>query len=53
MKLSLRTCRKQLAVLWLTGSGILFFVLLFQTILGRYSGAVDDAWGWLTPVSLD
>lgn len=49
MKVSLRKCRKQLATLWFAGAGVLFFVVLLQTILGRYDGRVNDAWCWLLP----
>ncbi len=49
MKVSIRKCRKRLATLWFIGAGLIFFVVLFQTFLGRYTGGVDAAWGWLLP----
>jgi len=49
MKISKAKCKKRLATVWLTGAGILFFLLLFQTFLGRYGDRADAAWGWLLP----
>ncbi len=45
-------CKKRLATLWFVCSGILFFILLFQSYFGHYADNVSDAWGWLMPTIL-
>lgn len=42
-------CRKRLATLWFAGSGILFFLVLVQTLLGHYGDKANEAWGWALP----
>ncbi len=42
-------CKRNLAVLWFTGSGFIFFILLFQTFFQRYGKTVSEAWGWFLP----
>ncbi len=42
-------CKRNLAVLWFTGSGVIFFILLFQTIFQRYEGRVSEVWEWFLP----
>lgn len=49
MKISTTKCKRKLATLWFTGSGILFFVLFLQTIFGRYGKKSLDAWNWFLP----
>jgi hypothetical protein len=49
MKVLLRKCKKQLAIIWFTGAGVVFLIVLFQTLFGHYGEKVDDAWGWLLP----
>jgi len=49
MKVSTLKCKKRLAVLWFSGSIVLFIVLLLQSIFGHYGNKVSDAWGWLLP----
>jgi len=42
-------CKRKLSALWFTGAGILFFVLLIQTIFGRYGDRSSEAWSWFLP----
>lgn len=49
MTFIMSTCKRRLAVLWFAGAGTLFFVLLVQTILGRYGERASEAWSWFLP----
>lgn len=49
MKVSLKKCKKHFAILWFAGAGVVFFLVLLQTVFGRYGEKVNDAWGWLLP----
>ncbi len=49
MTLSMSICKRKLATLWFTGAGVIFFVLLLQTIFGRYGDRSSDAWSWFLP----
>jgi len=49
MQISMTKCKRRLAMLWFFGSGLLFFLLFFQTILGHYGEKANEAWGWLLP----
>jgi hypothetical protein len=49
MKIPMTKCKRILATLWFTASGILFFVLFLQTIFGRYGEKSLDAWRWFLP----
>jgi hypothetical protein len=42
-------CKRQLALIWFIGGGILFAIVLMQTLLERYGSAANQAWGWLLP----
>ncbi|QXD14192.1 hypothetical protein GQ464_012095 [Rhodocaloribacter litoris] len=42
-------CQKRLAVLWFTGGGLIFLLLLLQTFLGRYGDQAREAWSWFLP----
>lgn len=42
-------CKRKLAALWFIGSGILFFIVLIQTIFGRYGESSSNAWSWFLP----
>ncbi len=52
MKIAKSRCKRRLATVWLIGSGLLFFLLLFQTFLGRYGDDADAAWGWMLPTTM-
>lgn len=47
--ISISKCKKRLAVTWFIGAGVIFFLILLQSIFGRYSERVADAWGWFLP----
>lgn len=49
MQVSMSKCKNRLAGAWFIGSGILFFILFFQTIFGRYGEHASEAWGWFFP----
>ncbi len=52
MELPISYCKQRLGALWFGGSGVLFFVMVFQSVLGHYGGRVSDAWGWFLPTIL-
>lgn len=47
--LSLDVVRTRLATVWLCGAGTTIFLLVLQSLLGRYEDKTQDAWGWLLP----
>ena len=49
MKVSMKQCKKRLAMVWLIGAGFLFFIVLVQTLLGRYGDNTSEVWGWTLP----
>ena len=49
MPLLMDKCKKRLAIVWVTGAGVLFLVLVLQSIFGRYGDKTNDAWAWLLP----
>jgi len=47
----MRAQRIKIAILWLGFSGLIFALLLVQTILGRYSDhALEPVWKWFLPL---
>jgi hypothetical protein len=44
--------KKRLGILWFVCSGVLYFVMIFQSLLGHYENRVSDAWGWFLPTTL-
>ena len=49
MRVSVAYCKRRLATLWFSGAGLIFFVVLAQSLLGRYADQVNQIWGWLLP----
>ena len=49
MALSMAAAKRRLSVVWFTGAGLLFLVMILQTIFGRYGADAEEAWGWLLP----
>ena len=49
VRLTMHMCRNRLAKVWFFGSGIIFILMIFQTIFGRYGDKSDQAWAWLLP----
>jgi hypothetical protein len=52
MKIPWSKSKRKLALLWFIGSGIIFMVLLLQSILGRYGNESSKAWSWFLPTIL-
>lgn len=48
--LTLRQCRKRLATIWFVGSGVLFVLLVLQTIFKHYGDRAEDVWSWFLPL---
>src|SRR4051812_9001875 len=46
---SLDTVRSRLATVWLVGAGLIFVILVVQSLMGRYADRTQEAWGWLLP----
>ena len=46
---SMARCKRRLAALWFIGAGVIFFLILGQTALGRYGDRASDAWSWVLP----
>lgn len=42
-------CKRQLARIWFAGGGVLFFILVLQTLFNRYGDDALKVWGWLLP----
>ncbi len=49
MRIPITNTKKQLAIVWFSGSGILFALLFLQTIFGKFGTEAKDAWGLLLP----
>lgn len=49
MWVDVASCKRRIAMVWLIGGGIIFFLVLFQTLLGRYGSEPAQAWGWMLP----
>jgi hypothetical protein len=41
--------KRRLAVLWFSGAGFIFILMLFQSIFGHYGTNINKAWGWFLP----
>lgn len=37
------------ASIWLGGAGIVFLILVVQSLIGRYGSQSEDAWAWYLP----
>lgn len=46
---SVGICKKRLTIVWFIGAGIIFAIVLLQSIFGRYADDAADAWGWFLP----
>lgn len=47
--IQMETCKRRLAVVWLIGAGVLFVLMMTQSLTGRYNLQTREAWGWLLP----
>ena len=41
--------RWSLAKLWLSCAGIIFLILILQSVFGKYAAKVQEVWGWALP----
>ncbi|MCI5218089.1 MAG: hypothetical protein D3914_02595 [Candidatus Electrothrix sp. LOE2] len=52
MRIPIANTKKRLTIIWFTGSGFLFALLLLQTIFGKYGteiSEIKDPWGLMLP----
>ena len=49
VRLNMTICKRQLAIAWFIGGGLIFSVLLIQTLLGHYGDKANEAWAWFLP----
>jgi hypothetical protein len=49
MASTVNRCRQRLALVWFIGSGIAFFILIVQTMGGKYAEEVTQVWDWFLP----
>lgn len=47
--LPLETARWRLALIWFPGSGLLFLIMIAQSLGGAYGDELQRAWGWALP----
>jgi hypothetical protein len=52
MKVTITSCKRSLATLWFVGAGFIFFIVLIQSLLGRFDSQVNQVWGWLLPTMM-
>lgn len=45
----LETARWQLGTVWFAGAGMIFLLLMIQSLTGVYEGIVQGVWGWALP----
>lgn len=48
-RVDLEQARKLIAKIWFIGGGISFFLVIFQSITGRFEGIAQEMWAWFTP----
>jgi len=46
---SVTNCKKNLMKTWFIGAFIIFLLIIGQSIFGRYSERIAEAWGWFLP----
>jgi hypothetical protein len=44
--MALEVARSRLTAIWLAGSGVMFAVLVLQSIVGKYGGRLQQVWSW-------
>jgi len=44
--------RMKLARVWLLGSGLIFFIIVIQSLRDAYGDLTQEAWGWFLPTLL-
>ena len=48
-RIDLDRARRFIAIVWFTGGGLCFGLMIFQSIIGRFSGVAQEMWSWFTP----
>lgn len=48
-RIAVSRCQRWLAGVWLVGGGIVFAILVAQTLNKHYGDQARDAWGWFLP----
>ncbi len=51
-RLPITQCQRRLALIWILGSGLLFLLLIAQSLLQIYGGQNAKVWGWFLPTVL-
>lgn len=44
-----KTAKRRLATVWFIGTGVLFIVLMLQSMLGNYGTGTEEVWNWFLP----
>lgn len=47
--LPMRRCKRRLASVWFVLAGLIFLLLVIQSVMGHYGARATDAWGWFLP----
>jgi hypothetical protein len=45
-------CQRRIATVWLLGSGLIYLLVLVQTLFGYYGDDAETAWSWILPITL-
>lgn len=48
-RISVPACQRRLATVWFLGGGVVFAILVIQTLTQHYGDQARDAWGWFLP----
>ena len=52
MNVSMKNSKKRIAIVWLVGAGIVFVVVVLQSIRRVYGDKTSEAWAWYLPTVL-
>ncbi len=52
MRIPIANTKKRLTIIWFSGSGIIFALLLLRTISGKFGTEAKDTWGLMLPTFL-
>ena len=47
--LPMMRCKRRLATIWFLLAGVIFLLLVIQTVMGAYGPRATEAWGWFLP----
>ena len=48
-RVKVSSCQRRLALAWFIGGGLVFLVVVVQTMAGHYGEKTKAAWSWLLP----